>query len=127
MQAQIQGQILFVGACGLWLAARARLRDNDCVCRPPSEHNDLTAFARRRCAGRFRLARNDNTYTDARHTEKHLVQIAVLPVYYLTVLVSPSLIVTGLLYIAATCSQVGGGFVLDWRHAGASVSQAGRM
>ena len=65
-------------------------------------------------------------HTDARHTEKHLVQEAVLPVYYLTVLVTPSLIATGLPHIAATCPQVGGALVLDGRHAGASARQAGR-
>ena len=94
---------------------------------PPSGHNDLAAFVRRWCVGGIGLVENDNAHIDARHTEKHIVQEAVLPVHYMTVLVIPSLIATGSHRVAATCPQVGGAFVLDWRHAAASASQAGRI
>jgi hypothetical protein len=47
--------------------------------------------------------------------EKHIVQRAALPVYWLDVPITPSLITTGLLRVAAACPQVGGAFVSDWR------------
>ena len=47
-------------------------------------------------------------HTEARHMEKQLVQMAVLPVYWLNALLTPSLVTTGLFRVAATRPRVGG-------------------
>ena len=52
-------------------------------------------------------------HTEARHMEKHTAQMAGLPVYWLDAHFAPSLVMTGLLCVAATRPRVGGDFVPD--------------
>ena len=47
-------------------------------------------------------------HTEARHMEKHIVQMAGLPVYSLGAAITPSLVTRGLHRVAATRSRVGG-------------------